>query len=63
MEYEIEAELFMNSFAIAPKVLLTHQLVQGTMLMYCITSKTTSNVKQDLILIDAGAEYANYPAT
>jgi Xaa-Pro aminopeptidase len=46
MEYEIEAELFMNSFAIAPKVLLTHQLVQGTMLMYCITSKTTSNVKQ-----------------
>jgi Xaa-Pro aminopeptidase len=60
MEYEIEAELFMNSFAIAPKVLPTRQLVQETMLTYCIISKTTNNVKRDLILIDAGAEYANY---
>jgi Xaa-Pro aminopeptidase len=30
------------------------------MLTFCIISKTTNNVKGDLILLDVGAEYANY---
>jgi Xaa-Pro aminopeptidase len=28
--------------------------------MFCIISKTTSNKDGDLILLDVGAEYANY---
>jgi Xaa-Pro aminopeptidase len=55
----------MNSFAIAQKVLLTRQLlVQGNNANVLHYIENNQQCKAgDLILIDAGAEYANYPAT
>jgi hypothetical protein len=50
----------MNSRGIALKVLPTRQLlVQETMLTYYIENNQQCK-SGDLILIDAGAEYANY---
>jgi Xaa-Pro aminopeptidase len=48
----------MNSCAIAQR--FRQLLVQETMLMYCTIENNQQCKSGDLILIDAGAEYANY---
>jgi Xaa-Pro aminopeptidase len=60
-EYEIEAELIHDSFAIALEVLLTRQLSPGNNANVLHYIENNQQCKAgDLILLDVAAEYANY---